>query len=190
MPLSTDPVKRARQLANLRAAPPPPPAGNSRALVHGGTSALLVRDVEDEVRALMDALGAAAPVRDPDGSLPAADVVAVEAAARALKRWRHLSQWCDAHGRIKERTGSVKPAAELEVKAEHQLHQALDRLGLNPSARSKLGLNLARAATLGDALAEGGEAWRRNAKRGQQTHGGETVDGEVVDDAVVEERAS
>ena len=187
MPLSSDPVKRERQLANLRAAPPAPP-GHTRSLVHGGRSELLVRDVEVEVRELMDALGAAAPVRDQDGGLPAADVVVVEAAARALKRWRHLSAWLDAHGRLEEKTGDVKPAAELELKAERQLHEALDRLGMNPSARSKLGLNLARAATLGEVLAEGGEAWRRNADRGSEAKS-DAVDGEVVD-AEVEEQAS
>lgn len=106
---------------------------------------MLLRDVEAEVAELAAALGDAAPVRDPDGGLPAADLIAVEAAARALKRWRHLSAWLDAHGRLVERDGSVKPAAELELRAERQLNDALDRLGMNPMARSKLGLNLARS---------------------------------------------
>ncbi len=37
-PLSRDPAKRARQLANLKPAPPPPPEGNVRNLVHGGSA--------------------------------------------------------------------------------------------------------------------------------------------------------
>lgn len=82
-------ARHANSLANLRGAPPAP-RGHSRSLKHGGHSDLLIRDVEAEVRELMDALGEAAPVRDPDGGLPAADVIAVEAAARALKRYRHL----------------------------------------------------------------------------------------------------
>jgi len=141
---SDDPVKRDRQLANLRPAPPAP-AGNSRRMVHGGRSELLLRDVEAEVAELAAALGDTAPVRDPDGGLPIADVIAVEAAARALKRYRHLAAWLDAHGRIEERTGNVKPAADLELRAERQLNDALDRLGMNPMARSKLGLNIARS---------------------------------------------
>ena len=125
MPLSTDPERRKRQIANLRRAPsddpvkrerqlqnlrpaPPAPIGNSRRLLHGGRSERLVADVEVEVREMMDALGDAAPVRDPDGGLPAADVVAVEVGARALKRWRHLSAYNDLHGRIHEKTGRAQ----------------------------------------------------------------------------------
>ena len=73
----------------------PATVGNSRALKHGYRSEGLVKAVEAEVRELMDALAESAPVRDPDGGLPGADVVAIEAAARALKRWRHVSAWCD-----------------------------------------------------------------------------------------------
>jgi hypothetical protein len=38
MPLSTDPAKRARQLANLAPRPPAPPLGNVRNLRHAGTA--------------------------------------------------------------------------------------------------------------------------------------------------------
>jgi len=150
MPLSDDPMKRARQLANLKPQPaPPPPEGNARGLRHGGHSELLLRDVEAEVRELMDAFGEAVPVRDAGGGVPAADVAAIERAARALKRYRHLAQWLDLHGRIEERTGAVKPAAELELKAERELAAALDSLGLTPTSRAKLGLDLARTARHG-----------------------------------------
>lgn len=84
-------------------------------------------------------------MRDPDGGLPAADTIEVELAAVALKRWRHLRQWLDLHGRI-DGKGEVKNAARLEVTAENQLHRALDNLGMSPMARSKLGLNIARTA--------------------------------------------
>lgn len=141
-PLSGDPDARRRQLANLTK-PPPPEIGNQRRLVHGGRSELLLRDVSAEIRELMDALAEGAPVRDPDGGLPTADVVAVERAARALKRYRHLTTWLDLHGRLDEK-GGVRPAAELELKAERSLDLALDSLGMNPMARSKLGVNLAR----------------------------------------------
>jgi P27 family predicted phage terminase small subunit len=148
MPLSTDPAKRATQLANLQPGAGQASDGNGRALTHGGYSAALVADVETEVLELMEALGGSAPVHDPDGSLPAADVAAVERAARALKRWRTLSQWCDLHGRIVERgkaKGAVKPAAELELKAERELAAALEALGMTPRSRAALGVDLVRA---------------------------------------------
>jgi len=174
---SDDPIKRDRQLANLRPAPPAPPAppGNARALVHGGRSELLLANVEREIAELAAALGDAAPVRDPEtGALPGADVLAVEACARALKRYRSLSAWLDAHGRLVERDGSVKPAAELELKAERQLTDALDRLGMSPMSRSRLGLNLARTqrAFEDDVAAAGRAAWERR----------EAIDGTVGDD--------
>jgi hypothetical protein len=70
---------------------------------------------------------------------------AVEVAARALKRYRSVSGWCDLHGRLDDK-GEVKQAARYEVTAENQLHRALDSLGMSPMARSKPGLNIARTA--------------------------------------------
>ncbi len=136
--------RHPNSLANLRR-PLAAPGGNTRAMTHGFRSQALVRDVEAEVRELMDALAEGAPVREADGSLPLSDVVAVEAAARALKRWRSVSGWCDLHGRLDSK-GEVRQAARYEVTAENQLHRALDSLGMSPMARSKLGLNIARAA--------------------------------------------
>ncbi len=133
-------------LANLRRGETVAPIGNTRALRHGFRSEQLVKDVEAEVRELMDALAEAAPVRDPDGGLPGADTVAIEAAARALKRWRSVSTWCDLHGRFDEKTGEVKQAAEYELDGERALQRCLDSLGMSPMARSKLGLNIARTA--------------------------------------------
>jgi hypothetical protein len=135
--------RHPNSLRNLR--PGPAEIGNQRGLVHGARSELLVRDVEAEVRELMDALASSAPVRDPDGSLPAADVVAIEVAARSLKRYRHVSAWCDLHGRFDEKTGAEKSAARYELQGEAALNRALDTLGMSPMARSKLGLNIARS---------------------------------------------
>jgi hypothetical protein len=146
MPLSRDPSKRERQLANLQAGAGAATDGNTRALRHGAYSDALLHDVDGEVRELLNAFADAAPVRDGDGSLPAADVVAVERAARALKRYRHLSGWLDLHGRLTD-AGEVKPAAELELKAERELAAALDSLGMTPTSRARLGVDLARAAS-------------------------------------------
>jgi hypothetical protein len=149
MPLSDDPKARSRQLANLKRGESGTPKGQpSTRLTHGGRSVLLFRDVSEEVAELMEALGAAVPVRDADGSVPAADMAAIEYAARALKRYRHLSAWCDAHGRLEEKTGNVKPAANYELQAERSLVAALEALGMTPASRAKLGLDLARSADL------------------------------------------
>lgn len=163
MPLSRDPEKRRRQLENLRAAPPAPP-GHARSLRHGGRAKVLYRDVEAEVREIMDALGEAAPVREADGGLPDADLPAVEVAARALARYRRLSSWLDAHGRIKE-SGEVKDAAQLELSAERRLADALAALGMDPSSRAKLGVDLARGTTLADELAEAQRAREARERR-------------------------
>jgi hypothetical protein len=137
--------RHPRSMANLVHAPAAP-AGNGRAVTHGFRSELLVRDVEDEIRELMDALAEAAPIRDPDGGLPGADVIAVETAARALKRWRSVSAWCDLHGRVSPETHEVRPAARYELEGERALQRCLDSLGMSPMARSRLGLNIARTA--------------------------------------------
>lgn len=177
MPLSGDKAKRARQLANLRPAPPAPPAGNTRAVRHGAYSDALLRDVDGEVRELLDALADAAPVRDPDGSLPAADAIAVERAARALKRWRTLADWLDVHGRLTD-DDDVKPAAELELRAERELAAALDALGMTPTSRAKLGLTLQRAATSAEEAAEARAARERLDARWDAID----AEGEEVDD--------
>lgn len=149
MPLSNDPDAKARQLANLKRGESGTPKGEpSTRLTHGARSTLLFKDVDAEVVELMDALGESVPVRDADGGVPAADQAAVEYAARALKRYRHLSTWCDLHGRIEEKTGKVKPAADYELRAEKSLANALDALGMTPTSRARLGLDLARSADL------------------------------------------
>jgi hypothetical protein len=129
------------------------PFGNTLALKHGARSAGLVRDVEAEVLELMAALGGAAPVRDGDGGVPAADITAIEHAARCLKRYRHVSAWCDMHGRIEE-GGAVKPAAGYELQAGRALADALDALGMNPTTRARLGLDLVRSVSLAEAMSD------------------------------------
>jgi hypothetical protein len=127
--------------------------GNQRGLTHGGRSELLLRDIETEVRELLDALAEAAPVKEADGTLPAADVVAVERAARALKRYRSVSGWLDMHGRLDEK-GKVRDAANLELACERELGRCLDDLGMTPTSRSKLGLRLVQVRAAAEEEAE------------------------------------
>src|SRR6202021_1143724 len=84
--LSSDPAKRAKQLANLNHHPPAPPVGNGRARQHGAYSQLKPARVDAKVREVTAALSQDAPVRDVDGGLPAADGVIVRQLAEALCR--------------------------------------------------------------------------------------------------------
>jgi hypothetical protein len=91
VPLSGDPEGRARQLANLRKAPPPaPPLGNVRSVRRGGYSTSpRMLPIEGKARQIYELLVEDAPMRDPDGSLPAADRTARRAARRcAWHAWR------------------------------------------------------------------------------------------------------
>lgn len=154
-------ARNPRSLANLiPGAGTAAQEGNSRRMTHGGRSEALLANVEGETRELTDALAAAAPVREADGSVPAADTVAIERAARALKRWRSLASWLDLHGRL-DGKGKVRDAARLELQAERQLATALDALGMTPESRSRLGLRLVTAA----AAVEDAEAARAARER-------------------------
>jgi hypothetical protein len=158
MPLSSDPDRRRAQLANLRRGGPPPEPGNRRALRHGAFATIPRDQLGEELREIYEALAASAPLRGEDGGLPVADEAAVEVAARALKRWRAVWLWCETFGRFEERTGARKPAADYELDCERALARALGVLGLDPTSRSKLGLDLARGeATLAELMAADAE---------------------------------
>jgi hypothetical protein len=138
-------MRNPNSLANLVPGGAAGTPGNTLALKHGARSAALVADVSAEVAEIMQGIAEVCPVRDADGSLPDADVLAVEACAVALKRWRHVGTYCDLHGRIDEK-GKQTSAAEYELRAESAYRRALASLGLDPESRVKLGLNLARTA--------------------------------------------
>lgn len=144
MPLSNDPDKRARQLANLpnmrgelTATAWKP--GEAPALKHGLRSRrpLPVGQLSAEVAEIVGALADAAPVRDRNGSLPAADEVAIEQAARALHRARKATEWADNTGRFDEK-GDPKPITRYELECDRDLGRALAALGMTPEARYRM----------------------------------------------------
>lgn len=159
-PLSTDPVKRERQLANLTARPPAPPAGNVRALVHGGTArkATLIAagswaeriyaELEDE-----------APLRAPDGGLPAHDRQAVELLASALARLQAVEAWLATRPAVNEK-GLPWPAEDTARRLRREVAGYLDALGMTPKSRAALGVDLIRAQGLAELWAQedGGDA--------------------------------
>jgi hypothetical protein len=86
VPLSDDPAKRARQLANLNPKARLAPAGNRRAVKHGGYATIAVDRLDSKVREVFDAVAEDAPLRDTASGLPRADTVQVRLLADVLCR--------------------------------------------------------------------------------------------------------
>lgn len=126
--------------------PPAPPKGNQRNLVHGAHSA--TPPGLDEARAQVYAwLGDRAPVVD------AADDAVLELTARALARYRVLDNYVAEHGFVNRRGQISSPAQHLE-KVQRNLADLLDRLGMTPRSRARLGLDLARTIDVASAMSE------------------------------------
>jgi hypothetical protein len=148
VPLSQDPEKRRRQLANLRPAPPAPPLANVRTLRHGGTArkATLVAAGSWAER-IMTELEAEAPLRDAQGGLPVHDRQAVELLASALARLQSVSAWLDLRPAVDEQ-GRPWPAEDTAHRLRREVARLLDALGMTPSSRLALGLDLVRTVDL------------------------------------------
>jgi phage terminase small subunit len=98
------------------------------------------------------ALAASAPVRE-NGQLPPADAFLVAQLARTLVRLDRLAAWLDQHG-IQDRRGKIRSAARWESKLTSQAVSMMSALGMSPTSRAKLGLNLARTISLAEAMSE------------------------------------
>jgi len=152
--LSSDPEKRARQLANLRPAPAAP-VGNHRTRRHGGYAQVSVERIEGRAREVFDALAADAPLRDEGGDLPAADQAAVHLLAQSLCRLEDVAGHLAATGWIDQRTGEPRQSVlDLEARLRREAAAMLDRLGMTPASRARLGLDLVRAFDAASALSE------------------------------------
>jgi Phage terminase, small subunit len=156
MPLSQDPDKRARQLANLQLAPPAP-AGHQRAVSHGAYAQIARADLEEKVAAVYDALSSDAPVRDGDGTLPAADGPAIRMLAEALCRLDRIQEYLDRRG-WEDSAGKPRPVLEYEARLRAHSLDLLKELGMTPASRAKLGLDLVRSMDLASAMSGGGDA--------------------------------
>jgi len=138
MPLSRDPEKRSKQLANRRDAQPPE-RGNRRAVKHGGRARPNPRR-----QAVIEAqIAAALPVRDASGDAPAHDAIAVRLLAISLCRLESCAAYVTEHGMF-DKSGRVRPAAEHEQVLIQRVSNQLDKLGMSPRARVALGVDLAR----------------------------------------------
>jgi phage terminase small subunit len=138
-PIGGGGARNPASLANLIPGAGHSRPGDRRALAHGGyASASLIADVTAETREIMDGIAEVAPVSD------AADVLAIEACAVSLKRWRSVVAYRESHGWVDEK-GNPKPIVNVEHTAEGALWRALGNLGLHPQSRARLGLTLAKA---------------------------------------------
>jgi len=159
MQTSRDPARRARQFANLRNRPPAPPAGNQRAVRHGAYARIADVDLDAKTREIFVAIAADAPVRAADGGLPAHDTIAVRLLAETLIRRDRVRAEEISHGleiASGPRKGELRGIVQYGLRLDGQAVDLLDRLGMTPAARAKLGLDLARAArTLEDEIAAG-----------------------------------
>lgn len=155
MPLSSDPDKRARQLANLKPGAGQWKAGAAPHVRSGWRTRRPPPLLFDPVVAeLADVLAADAPLRDADGELPAADRAAVESAAIDLLIVRRVHGFLQTKGWEDERGERLRPEVEHLGKANARLLGKLAQLGMTPTARSRLGLDIARTVDLATAMSE------------------------------------
>lgn len=148
-PLSSDPTKRTRQLANLRPGAKPAPKGNSRAATHSAYAKVSSAQLDKKAREILEALTADAPVREDDGSLPAADAPAVRMLADALVRLDTISTFLDQRGWLDD-DGKERPVLVYEGRLRGHALDLMRELGMTPASRAKLGLELVRTAAAVD----------------------------------------
>jgi hypothetical protein len=146
VPLSRDPEKRARSLANLRKGGPAAPKGNRYTLHHGGYASPRMLPVEGKSRVIYAELSRDAPLRDAVGDLPAADRTTVELLALCLARLESIAAWLEAHGWLDPKTGEPRSAVDLERRLRTEARDHAEALGLSPRSRVALGLDLMRGA--------------------------------------------
>jgi hypothetical protein len=154
-PLSNVPERRSRQLANLVAGKGAAGPGNGRVVKHGAYAQIAEQELEAKAGKLFAALSADAPVRADDGGLPAHDVVLVRMLAETLIRRERVRVEELRHGlEVADgpRKGALRGVVEYGLSLDRQAMELLDRLGMSPTSRAKLGLDLVRAASAGDQL--------------------------------------
>jgi hypothetical protein len=135
--LSRDPKARKRQLANRRDFKGAEP-GNRLAVTHGGKATPEPRRQAALEAQICDAL----PVRDADGGAPAHDMVAVRLLAITLVRLESVVRYVTKHGQL-TRAGRPLPALAVEDKLIGRAQRLAAELGMTPTSRAKLGLDLA-----------------------------------------------
>lgn len=151
-PIGGGGARHPASLANLRRGGTSTP-GNDHALRHGAYGAIAREQLDVEAQRVLDAIEADAPLREADGSLPAAHGVAVGLLASALIRLQRIESYIALHG-IVDDDGNLRPVVDLERRLRQEALDHAEALGMTPRSQAKLGLDLTRtAATAEDAAA-------------------------------------
>lgn len=149
MPLSRDPEKRAKQLANLNRGGNPAPGGNAFRKTHGGYATVVAERVEAKVAEVFNVLEADAPLPHP------ANAVVLHLLAEALCRLDDVSANLRDHGLFDAKTKEPRRAIDVEAALRKEAAGYADDLGLTPRSRARLGLDVARTAiSVAQALSE------------------------------------
>lgn len=163
-PASRDPDAHRKQLENLDPLARRPELRNRRAGRHLGHAEPTPGELNPYEREIEEQLAGETPLRE-GSELPPADREAVRNLARDRWRLDNVRAWNNLHGVVEERTGQVKPSAQLEVVLSRRVTEQLEALGLTPRGRVKLGLDLARTTDLTAALSEPDDDRRRDLLR-------------------------
>jgi hypothetical protein len=143
VPLSKRPAAKRKQLDNLRPAPAPE-RGNQRRRTHGATAKPPAERVAAIEAELLDGL----PIRDPrNGDAPIHDRAMVNLTAIALARLQSVTAYIEEHGPL-TRGGRMREASRYEMELSTRAANLLDRLGMSPVSRAKLGVDLVKARDL------------------------------------------
>lgn len=109
--------------------------GNAAALRHGAQATLALAPRASEIAA---DLRSVVPARSPS------DEPTILLAALVLARIERANAWLDEHGLLDEH-GAPQPVLRVLGTTENTAARLLDRLGCTPTARARLGLDVALA---------------------------------------------
>jgi hypothetical protein len=153
-PLSDDPEKRARQLANLRPGAGAWKPGSAPQLRHGLRTRKPPPEVIDPVLdRVLDDLEARVPIKGSDGEVPPwLRELAWSAAIKKLQIVR-CARFLAQNGETDER-GNYRRENELLTKATDAYERSLERLAMTVDRYLKAGLDLARGIDLASAMSE------------------------------------
>lgn len=173
MPLSSDPVKQAAQLANLRPGAGGGDGGHGRALKHGGSAVQATRRIAGAwAHAIVEQIEADAPLRNGDGSFPRADRLQAEVIGSACARLEAIEAWLAVRPAVTAK-GKPWPVEDTARRLRGDVERGLDRLGMSTRSRAALGLDVVRGLDLAAAMSDGDEAALRAAG---------VIDGEAASD--------